>query len=185
MAVSVIESNPDLVSLIFVGATAGMRRDEICGLRFFDVDPEASMLQGRHGGAALMCRAARERGAGADSSRGERVPGRVGDGENAADWTTATGRVALRMSRPSLHPASVAYSTPGAPTTSDSARPSVKFVVAARRDLTTSTRALGATFVQVPPSAGGDHNDGAASGLVTTLEEASFVGVLPYRQAGA
>ena len=40
LAVAVSEENPDLAALIFVDATTGMRRGEICGLRFCDIDFE-------------------------------------------------------------------------------------------------------------------------------------------------
>jgi integrase len=38
LAVAVSEKNPDLAALIFVDATTGMRRGEICGLRICDID---------------------------------------------------------------------------------------------------------------------------------------------------
>ena len=38
LALAVSKENPDLAALIFVDATTGMRRGEICGLRFCDVD---------------------------------------------------------------------------------------------------------------------------------------------------
>ena len=38
LARAITEANPDLAALIFVDATTGMRRGEICGLRFCDVD---------------------------------------------------------------------------------------------------------------------------------------------------
>jgi integrase len=38
LALAVTEANPDLAALIFVDATTGMRRGEICGLRFGDID---------------------------------------------------------------------------------------------------------------------------------------------------
>lgn len=41
LALAVSEENPDLAALIFVDATTGMRRGEICGLRFCDIDAEA------------------------------------------------------------------------------------------------------------------------------------------------
>jgi integrase len=41
LAVAVSEDHPDLAALIFVDATTGMRRGEICGLRFCDIDPVA------------------------------------------------------------------------------------------------------------------------------------------------
>jgi integrase len=41
LALAVAEANPDLATLIFVDATTGMRRGEICGLRFCDVNAEA------------------------------------------------------------------------------------------------------------------------------------------------
>jgi integrase len=41
LALAVSKDNPDLASLIFVDATTGMRRGEICGLRFCDIDTEA------------------------------------------------------------------------------------------------------------------------------------------------
>jgi integrase len=40
LALAVSEVNPDLAALIFVDATTGMRRGEICGLRFCDIDAE-------------------------------------------------------------------------------------------------------------------------------------------------
>jgi integrase len=42
LALAVSKENPDLAALIFVDATTGMRRGEICGLRFCDIDAEAS-----------------------------------------------------------------------------------------------------------------------------------------------
>ncbi len=41
LALAVSKENPDLAALIFVDATTGMRRGEICGLRFCDIDVEA------------------------------------------------------------------------------------------------------------------------------------------------
>ena len=41
LALAVSQENPDLAALIFVDATTGMRRGEICGLRFCDIDLEA------------------------------------------------------------------------------------------------------------------------------------------------
>lgn len=41
LALAVSKENPDLAALIFVDATTGMRRGEICGLRFCDIDAEA------------------------------------------------------------------------------------------------------------------------------------------------
>jgi integrase len=41
LALAVSKENPDLAALIFVDATTGMRRGEICGLRFCDIDDEA------------------------------------------------------------------------------------------------------------------------------------------------
>ncbi len=38
LALAVSKENPDLAALIFVDATTGMRRGEICGLRYCDVD---------------------------------------------------------------------------------------------------------------------------------------------------
>jgi integrase len=38
LAVAIAEVNPNLAALIFVDATTGMRRGEICGLRFCDVN---------------------------------------------------------------------------------------------------------------------------------------------------
>jgi integrase len=38
LALAVSGENPDLAALIFVDATTGMRRGEICGLRFSDID---------------------------------------------------------------------------------------------------------------------------------------------------
>ena len=38
LALAITEAYPDLAALIFVDATTGMRRGEICGLRFCDVD---------------------------------------------------------------------------------------------------------------------------------------------------
>ena len=38
LALAITEANPDLAALIFVDATTGMRRGEICGLRFCDID---------------------------------------------------------------------------------------------------------------------------------------------------
>lgn len=38
LALTITQVNPDLAALIFVDATTGMRRGEICGLRFCDVD---------------------------------------------------------------------------------------------------------------------------------------------------
>ena len=46
LALAVSQENPDLAALIFVDATTGMRRGEICGLRFCDIDLE--------GGAATI-----------------------------------------------------------------------------------------------------------------------------------
>lgn len=42
LALALSETNPDLAALIFVDATTGMRRGEICGLRFCDVDVDAA-----------------------------------------------------------------------------------------------------------------------------------------------
>ncbi|HEX6391963.1 MAG TPA: site-specific integrase [Acidimicrobiales bacterium] len=42
LALAVSKENPDLAALIFVDATTGMRRGEICGLRFCDVDFESA-----------------------------------------------------------------------------------------------------------------------------------------------
>jgi integrase len=42
LALAVSRANPDLAALIFVDATTGMRRGEICGLRFCDIDVEAA-----------------------------------------------------------------------------------------------------------------------------------------------
>jgi integrase len=42
LALAVSEANPDLAALIFVDATTGMRRGEICGLRFCDIDAESA-----------------------------------------------------------------------------------------------------------------------------------------------
>ena len=41
LALAVSQEHPDLAALIFVDATTGMRRGEICGLRFCDIDIEA------------------------------------------------------------------------------------------------------------------------------------------------
>jgi integrase len=41
LALAVSQENPDLAALIFVDATTGMRRGEICGLRFCDIDGDA------------------------------------------------------------------------------------------------------------------------------------------------
>jgi integrase len=38
LGLAITEVNPDLAALIFVDATTGMRRGEICGLRFCDID---------------------------------------------------------------------------------------------------------------------------------------------------
>ena len=38
LALAVSKENPDLAALIFVDATTGMRRGEICGLRYCDID---------------------------------------------------------------------------------------------------------------------------------------------------
>jgi len=38
LALAVSYGNPDLAALIFVDASTGMRRGEICGLRFCDID---------------------------------------------------------------------------------------------------------------------------------------------------
>jgi integrase len=40
LAVAVSQANPDMAALIFVDATTGMRRGEICGLRFCDIDTQ-------------------------------------------------------------------------------------------------------------------------------------------------
>ena len=57
LALAITEANPDLAALIFVDATTGMRRGEICGLRFCDIDTDAG--QRRSGGAAPTCRRAK------------------------------------------------------------------------------------------------------------------------------
>ena len=41
LALAVSRENPDLAALIFVDATTGLRRGEICGLRFCDIDTDA------------------------------------------------------------------------------------------------------------------------------------------------
>jgi integrase len=44
LAIAVIEAHPDLATLIFVAAATGMRRGELCGLRWCDVDLEMGQV---------------------------------------------------------------------------------------------------------------------------------------------
>ncbi len=77
LALAVSKENPDLAALIFVDATTGMRRGEICGLRFCDIDFET-------GAATIWWRSlgppeARDRGPGWQGEHYQGLPERSGN----------------------------------------------------------------------------------------------------------